>query len=117
MECVIKKIMSIEYTHPELNREVHGIAGYYVPIEEHVVPYNGREVIYTLGHVCIESSCCGSGSWVYIQVPGFLVRKHIRSGEGTLPVSEIETIQDKEDRDAIRHLLEEKHPSVQIEMW
>ena len=109
--------MIIEYTHPELDREVRSIAGYYVPVEEHVLPYNEREVIYILGSACIEASCCGSKDWLYIQVPGFLVRKHIRSGEGTLPVSEIETIQDKEDRDAIRHLLEEKHPSVQIEMW
>ena len=115
--CYKRQQMIIEYTHPELDQEVQTSTGYYVAVEEHVVPYNEREVIYILGHACIESSCCGPASWSYIQVPGFLVRKHIRGGKGTLPVSEIEIIQDEEDRDTIRQSLMEKYPNVQIEIY
>ena len=106
-----------EYTHPELDREVRSFAGYYVPVEEHVLPYNEREVIYILGHTCIEASCCGSKNWVYIQVPGFLVRKHIRVSADMLPVSEIGIIQDKEVRRTIYEALIKKYPGAQIEIY
>src|SRR4030042_401350 len=109
--------MTIEFTHPELGQEVKTFAGYYIPLEEHVVPYNEREVIYILGHACIEASCCGSARWGYIQVLGFLVRQNIPGGKGTLPVSEIESIQDEEDRNSIRESLEKKYPSMRIEIW
>jgi hypothetical protein len=105
-----------EFIHPELGREVRSFTGYYVPLEEHVLPYNEREVIYILGHACIEASCCGSSNWVYIQVPGFFVRKHIRVCADTLPVSEIEIIQDEEARRTIYEALIKKYPGAQIEM-
>ena len=114
--CYKRQYMKIEFTHPELDQEVQTFTGYYVPVEEHVVPYNEREVIYILGHACIEASCCGSASWTYIQVVGFLLRKHIRGGKGTLPVSEIEIIQDEEDRDTIRQSLIKKYPDARIEI-
>jgi hypothetical protein len=109
--------MRMEFTHPELGQEVQTLAGYYVPVEEHVLPYNGRELVYILGYACIEASCCGAANWSYIQVPGFLVRKHIRSGGRTPPASEIETIQGEEDRNTIRQSLTKKYPGAQIEIW
>ena len=108
--------MTIEFTHPELGREVQAFAGYYVPMEEHQLSYNGREVIYILGHVCIEASCCGQGNWRYIQVPGFLVRKHIK-GEAALPVSEVERVEDETLRRDIMQTLATKYPEARIEMW
>lgn len=109
--------MIIEYPHPELGKEVQTLAGYYIPVEEHVVPYNGREVIYILGDACIEASCCGASRWSYIQVVGFLVRKHIRGDKGKPPVSEIEIIQDEKDREAMRQSLIKKYPNTRIEIW
>ncbi|MDP2952671.1 MAG: hypothetical protein Q8O76_05090, partial [Chloroflexota bacterium] len=64
-----------------------------------------------------DASCCGVGSWGYVQVPGYLVRKHIRNGEGVSPVSEVETIQDEDDRNLIMEFLRKKYPTAQIEMW
>ena len=109
--------MIIEFSHPELGKEVQALAGFYTPQEEKVFPYNGREVIYVLGNVCVDASCCGVGSWGYIQVPGYLVRKHIRNGEAASPVSEIETIQDEGDRNLIMESLRKKYPTAQIEMF
>jgi hypothetical protein len=109
--------MTAEFMHPELGNEVRTFAGYYVSVEEHIFPFHGREVIYILGHACIEASCCGAAHWGYIQVPGFLVKKHIRSGEKTLPVSEIEMIRDEEARNAIWQSLMEKYPGARIEIW
>ncbi len=109
--------MIVEFTHPELGHEVPTFAGYYVPIEEHTLPFQEREVIYILGHACIEASCCGGASWGYIQVPGFLVKKYIRGGGSTLPVSEIEMIRDEDARDAIWQSLAEKYSGARIEIW
>ena len=67
----------MEFTHPELGEEIRSLAGYYVPREEQVMPYHGKEVLLLLGDACIDSSCCGCASWSYVQVPGFLVKKHV----------------------------------------
>jgi hypothetical protein len=114
--CYKEQYMIREYTHPELGREVRSISGYYLPIEEHVFAYNDREVIYVLGDACIEASCCGSKSWVYIQVPGFLVRRHIRVSHDILPISEVESIEGREDRHSIYQVLIKKYPGAEIEM-
>ena len=108
----------IEFVHPDLGREVPARAGYYTPFEEHVLPYKGREVLYILGHACIETSCCGgTGSWAYIQVPGFLVRKHMRGSGTAHPISEIEIIEDEEARNSIRESLMRKHSVSQVDIW
>lgn len=109
--------MIIEFNHPELGKEVQALAGYYTPHEEHILLYNGREVLYILGCVSIDASCCGMGNWNYIQIPGFLIRKHIRGGETTSPVSEIESIQDEGDRNSISQSLRKKYPDAQIQIW
>jgi len=109
--------MRIEFTHPELGKEVQALAGYYTAREEHILLHNGREVLYIVGHVSIDAACCGVGSWNYIQIPGFLIRRHIRDGETTSPVSEIEIIQDEEERNSIKESLREKYPGAQIEIW
>ena len=109
--------MIIEFAHPELGQEVQALAGYYVPQEEHLWLYNGREVIYILGHACVEASCCGVGNWSYVQVPGYLVRKHIRSGETASPISEVELIRNGEDRNSITQSLLKRHPGAQIDIW
>ncbi|MCX5998344.1 MAG: hypothetical protein NTU41_01800 [Chloroflexi bacterium] len=109
--------MIIEFGHPRLGEEVVARAGYYVPLEEHVLPYEGREVIYIVGHGCIDNSCCGGrGSWGYVQVPGFLVRRHVRGGTSS-PVSEVEIIEGEATRDRIRESLLKQHPGAQIDMW
>ena len=109
--------MTTEFTHPKLGEEVRTIAGYYIPHEEHSLRYNGRDILYILGHACIDTSCCGAAAWSYIQVPGFLVRKHIRGGETTPPVSEVESIQEPEIRNEVRELLSREYPGIKIEIW
>jgi len=109
--------MKIEYTHPSFGEEIAGRAGYYSPIEESVIPYRGREVLYVMGHACIDNSCCGmNGNWGYIQVPGYIVRRQVRLENG-LPVSEIEIIEDPAARREIREQLLTRHPGSQVDMW
>ena len=106
-----------EFTHPELGEEIRSISGYYVPREEQVMPYQGKEVLLLLGDACIDSSCCGCASWSYIQVPGFLVKKHVRGSTEKPGVSEIDTIEDKAVRDELAQSLGKKYPGARVEVW
>ena len=113
-----KQDMAIEFIHPELGEDVQGRAGYYIPTEEHILTYNGREILYILGYACLERPCCGAGAnWGYIQVPGYLVRRHIRGKETAPPVSKVEIIQNEDDRNNITQSLQQQHPGAQIEIW
>lgn len=113
-----KQDMLIEFIHPELGEDVQGRAGYYIPIEEHTLTHNGREVIYILGYARLERPCCGDGAnWGYIQVPGYLVRRQIRGKGNTQSVSKVEIIQNENDRNNIRQSLQQQHPGAQIEIW
>ncbi len=105
----------MEFTHPELGSEIRSISGYYIPREEHTLNYKDREVLYILGQACIDTSCCGSSAWSYVQVPGFLVKRNLR--EEFPAVSEVEAIADKADRAKVREVLAAMYPGSQVEMW
>ena len=59
------------YTHEELGREIEAPSGYYQPMEEAWLAFQGRQLLYVLGAACIEASCCGVGSWSYLRVEGY----------------------------------------------
>ena len=110
--------MKKEYNHLELGVEVHNIAGYYVPLEEHIIPFDGKELLFLLGFACIESSCCGVRSWNYIQVPGFLLNKNVKEGpEGITGVSEVDTIDDSNTKIRIAEILAAKYPGADVDGW
>ncbi len=108
----------IKYTHAELGEDIQGRAGFYTPVEEFTMPYNGRKVLYVMGVGRLERPCCGAATaFGYIQVPGFLVHKHKWGRGSATPVSEVEIIENEEDRDRIRQALVQKHPGTQVEIW
>ncbi len=106
-----------EFTHPQLGEELRSISGYYVPREEQVVPYQGRQVLLVLGDVCMDTSCCGGGSWSYVQVPGFLVRRQAEGSAGGPAVSVVDTIEDRTVRDGLFAHLTQKFPGARVELW
>jgi len=74
--------------------------------------------LYILGHACIDNSCCGGNSnWGYIQVPGFVVQKHVRHDGAGAAVSEVEIVPDEEMRREIKAIIMSSHPGAQIEIW
>ena len=107
----------LEYTHSKLNEDLYSIAGYYTPQEEVRLKYNNREVLYVVGHAVMESSCCGTGSWTYALVPGYIVNWQNRTNENGLPVSKVEPISDKATRGNIRQIIKEAESVSQIEFW
>ena len=108
---------NLEYTHLKLNEDVICPAGYYTPQKEIRLKYNNREVLYVVGHAAMDSSCCGTGSWAYALVPGYIVNWQNRTNEAGLPVSEVEPISDKTTRENIRRIIKEAESISQIEFW
>ncbi len=106
-----------EYTHQKLGENYYGLAGYYTPLREVVVPINGREIIYIIGRAVIESSCCGSGAWGYVLVPGYLLEQQRRTNEDGLPVSEVEPIVDTETKNSLSQLIREREGTDCISFW
>jgi hypothetical protein len=88
------------YVHQALNQDVTAIGGSYELIREERLPFEERMVLYVVGHGMYDA-CCGVGGCAFALVPGFIVRwKHeVKDG---LPVSEVESIAEESDRQALR---------------
>ena len=107
--------MGNKYTHLELNEDVECMAGYYTPLKEIRLKYDGREVLYVVGQAVIESSCCGIGSFTYVLVPGYVVRWQKEKNENGLPVTEVEPVSDKVSQENLRRIIKEAEHILQIE--
>lgn len=106
-----------KYSHEELNKEIRSIAGYYIAEDEKRFDYNGREVLYVIGHSEVDNSCCGIGGCRYALVPGYVVTWKNETNEAGRPVSEIETIVDEASRREITGILKKNETITQIEFW
>ena len=107
-----------KYTHLELGVEyAAGIAGYYIPQKEVRLNYDNREVLYVIGHAVIESACCGTGSWGYALVPGYIINWQNSRNEAGQPVSEVEPISDEAAQSNIKKLIQTNESVSQIGFW
>ena len=109
--------MARDYTHLELDKEVETFAGYYAPRKELKLKHNGREVLCVIGQAVIESSCCGSGSFGYATVPGYLLAWKSRRNDEGLLVSEVEPLSEASSRRDIARLIEENECVTNIDFW
>ncbi len=110
--------MSTTYTHLELDKDVEiGIGGYYTPQKEVRLRYDGSEVLYVIGKAVVESSCCGTGNWIYAIVPGYIINWQNTKNEAGLPVSEVEPISDDKAREDIRQIIETSESVAPIGFW
>ena len=113
----VRLTMNFDYTHQELDKEVHAMAGFYTPAKEVRLKYTNRDILYIVGEVVIDSSCCGTGSWTYAMVPGYIIDWQNRKNETGLPVSEVEPISDGVAQEDIRQIIKEAESISQIEFW
>lgn len=111
--------MKMEYVHQELGKDVNAMAGYYTPMNELRLEHDGKEVLCITGLGVIESSCCGTGGCAYAIVPGYIVNWKFKDNEAGLPVSEVESVADKEARREISAILQEREcvGNQNVEFW
>ncbi|MDD5126889.1 MAG: hypothetical protein PHR43_02145 [Dehalococcoidales bacterium] len=106
-----------DYTHLPLNEQIDALSGYYVPIKETRLEYNGREVVYMVGQAVVEASCCGFQNRAYVLVPGYIVKWQSKTNEKGLPVSEVQPITDKDTQDAIQKIIRQTEQVDQVDFW
>ena len=70
-----------------------------------------------VGQAVVDSSCCGTGSWGYALVPGYILNWQNSRNEAGLPVSEVEPISDEETKNNIRQIIQSNEVISQIEFW
>ena len=115
----MSKAATFEYTHLPLGKDVPAFAGYYVPEKEVRIPFRGREILYVIGQVVVETACqeitCTTGSDWYAMVPGYILRWQYRKNEKGQPISEIETITDYQTKKEIEQILQEREAATRVE--
>jgi hypothetical protein len=111
--------MKRDYIHQELGQDIQSISGTYTPVKELRLKHNGRDVLSVIGVAVVDTACCGSGSFLYATVPGYVVTWKGKKADSGLPVSQVEPIEDE----AIRHEVAESLRKAEnifnysIEFW
>jgi hypothetical protein len=111
--------MTLDYVHEELNEEVQARAGYYAATDELRLKLDGREVLCIVGVCIVDSSCCGSRSFRYALVPGYLVTWKGKKDKLGRMVSEVEPITDKAVKERVEAILKDTQviSETNIEFW
>jgi len=102
-----------EHVHQNIEEEIRSIAGYYMVLEEGMLEYKGRELLYLVEMASIETSCCGRGGMGFILVPGYINALKVRRNGDGFWVSDVDRIEGEEDRKEITRLLLARHPGFQ----
>jgi hypothetical protein len=104
-----------DHIHRELDQEVTSIAGSYRLLKEVRLPFQGREVLYLVGHAAFDTSCCGAGGCAYALVPGYVTGwKRATNGDG-LAVSQVEPIRDGGVQQALQRRLRREEDVQQVQ--
>lgn len=106
--------MSTRYVHFPLNEEIRSVGGFYKVLEEGVLDFEGKKVLYALKGAHVETSCCGSGGVGYISVPGFVTAWKSSTDEQGYPVTGVRKINDRESRKRLEATLRQKYPYVNV---
>lgn len=99
-----------EYIHQPVGEEIRSIAGYYMVLEEAVLQYKDREVLYLLEAAAADTSCCGRAGMGFITVPGYVHKLRSRKTEEGLWISEVERVENEGERREITRELKARHP-------
>lgn len=100
------------YIHQSIGQDIPCLVGYYTILEEGQLDLNGRKILYIVENATIESSCCGSGGFGYIMVPGYILSWKGQKDKSGSEISEVERIEDEASRQEIRNLLKERYPHL-----
>ena len=103
-----------DYIHPVLNEEIRTISGHYILSRENRLPYNDRQILYSIGCAVVDASCCGTGGCAYAQVPGYVRQWKYKLNSDNRAVTQVEPIRNKNDQQELRRLIKEKEGVQQV---
>ena len=107
----------MDYVHQELGQEIQSISGTYTPLKELMLEHDSRDVLSVIGASVVDTACCGSGSFIYATVPGYVLNWKEQTNESGLPVSKIEPITDSMARRKVSEMLRETESIYNINFW
>jgi hypothetical protein len=99
--------MTQDYVHQKLGQDIQSISGTYTPQKELRLKYNGKHVLCVTGMAVVDTACCGSGSFLYATIPGYVVTWKDRQNKSGLAISQVEPINDEQARQAVEKILRE----------
>ena len=105
------------YVHQELGEDIRSISGAYTPIKELRLDINGRDVLSVIGMAVVDTACCGSGTFLYATVPGYVVSWKDGSDEAQASVSQVESITDDSTRREVSRILRETEGIHNVDFW
>ena len=109
--------MRTQYTHTRLDEDIHSISGFYTPLKEVRLRHGDREVLYVVGRATAESACCGTGTFAYAIVPGYIMAWKSDHNQRGLAVSQVETVEDKETQHEIARMVGEAEGINNVTLW
>lgn len=102
-----------EHVHQQIDEEIRSMAGYYMVLQESILEYNGREVLYLIEAAAADTSCCGGAGMGFIMVPGYIRSLKTHQNQEGLWVSEVDRISDEDERGELTRLLKQNNPGFQ----
>ncbi|HCF50656.1 MAG TPA: hypothetical protein DER60_10260 [Syntrophomonas sp.] len=105
--------MIADYKHEILNQDYKTISGHYAHTQEVRLPFHGREVLYIVGYGEIDTSCCGTGKFMYALVAGFIINWRGLNKDG-LVVSRVELIRDETLQTELEEIIRQKEIVNQV---
>jgi hypothetical protein len=108
-------VKQVEYAHIPCGEPVEALSGRFTPMREVQLDVDGRKILYVIGEAVVECSCCGSESFAYAMVPGFIAHWQTRTNEDGLPVSKVEPVTKLPEKKKIRSLIKAAESVFQID--
>lgn len=103
-----------KYTHYPLNEEIRGIGGYYMVLDEGVIDFEDRKVLYALKGAHFDTSCCTVRGVGLVSIAGYVTSwKSFKNEEG-IPVSEVKHVTNTEERKRIKALLKQRFSYIEV---
>ena len=102
------------FTHPMLNEQVTAIGGSYYYTDEVRAVFEEDDLLYYIGAMVVDTSCCGTGGCAYAMVPGFVREWKYGTDDQGRTVSRVCPVTQKARQDRIAAFIRKKHTVQQV---
>lgn len=109
--------MLLEVTHPILNQEITAIGGHYTFLNEKLLTFENKTVLYFSGCSLLDSTCCGTGGVSFARVSGFVHDLKYKKTLAGVPVSLVEPISDRSVQKKLSQMIRYKENVNQVEFY
>lgn len=102
------------FTHPKLNEPITAIGGSYYFTHEFRVDFEGDDLLYYIGAMVIDTSCCGTGGCAYARVAGFVREWKSGTDDQGRPVSRVCPVTQKTRQERVASYIRKQQTVQQV---